>query len=74
MIKDAEDNSSLEQSEDSAHRLRIPRSIKDEDLGLGDAIARSAFYLGVKPCGAVSAVPLRSIAGWFSPADFRGRG
>jgi len=34
-----------------AHRVRLPGFISDEDIGLGDVIARATKYFGVSPCG-----------------------
>lgn len=40
MTKKSEGNDSLEQSEHPPHRVRLPRFITDEEIGLGDAIKR----------------------------------
>jgi hypothetical protein len=32
-------------------RVRLPGFIKDEEIGLGDVIARAAYAVGLKPCG-----------------------
>ena len=32
-------------------RVRLPGFIKDEEVGLGDAIKRVTYAFGVKPCG-----------------------
>jgi len=32
-------------------RVRLPGFIKDEEIGLGDAIKRVTFGFGLKPCG-----------------------
>jgi hypothetical protein len=34
------------------HRVNLPGFIKDEELGLGDAIKRVTYALGIKPCAA----------------------
>jgi hypothetical protein len=34
-----------------AYRLRVPGFLIDEDLGLGDAIGRITYAVGIKPCG-----------------------
>ena len=31
-------------------RVRLPRFITDEDIGLGDAVKRTTSYLGIKTC------------------------
>ena len=33
------------------HRVRLPGFIKDEEIGLGDAVKRVTYAFGVKPCG-----------------------
>ena len=32
------------------HRVRLPGFVGDEDIGLGDAIKRTTYALGMKPC------------------------
>jgi hypothetical protein len=32
------------------HRVRLPGFIKDEEIGLGDAIKRVTYAMGIKPC------------------------
>ena len=32
-------------------RIHLPGFIRDEEIGLGDAMKRATRYLGVKPCG-----------------------
>ena len=33
------------------HRVRLPGFIKEEEIGLGDAIKRVTYAMGIKPCG-----------------------
>ena len=33
------------------HRVRLPGFIVDEEVGLGDAIKRATYAIGIKPCG-----------------------
>jgi hypothetical protein len=33
------------------YRLRLPGFIRDEEIGLGDAVKRATYALGVRPCG-----------------------
>jgi len=33
------------------HRVRLPGFIPDEEIGLGDAIKRVTYAVGIKPCG-----------------------
>ena len=38
--------------ESPAHRVRLPGFLLNEDeLGLGDAIKRVTYAMGIKPCG-----------------------
>jgi hypothetical protein len=32
-------------------RVRLPRFVNDEEIGLGDLITKSTSALGIKPCG-----------------------
>jgi hypothetical protein len=38
-------------SEPQPYRVRLPGFITEEDIGLGDAIKRVTYALGIKPCG-----------------------
>lgn len=31
--------------------VRLPGFVTDEEIGLGDAIKRASYMLGIKPCG-----------------------
>ena len=33
------------------HRVRLPGFIADDEIGLGDAIKRVTYAVGIKPCG-----------------------
>lgn len=33
------------------HRIRLPRFLIDEEIGLGDAIKRVTYAMGIKLCG-----------------------
>jgi hypothetical protein len=33
------------------HRVRLPGFLIDEEVGLGDAIKRVTYAMGIKPCG-----------------------
>jgi hypothetical protein len=35
-----------------ARTVRLPRFVSDEAVGLGDAIKRFTYAVGIKPCGA----------------------
>jgi hypothetical protein len=34
------------------HRVRLPGFIVEDEIGLGDAIKRATYAMGIKPCGA----------------------
>jgi hypothetical protein len=36
--------------EHQPHRIRLPGFIKEEEIGLGDAIKRVTYAMGIKPC------------------------
>jgi hypothetical protein len=38
-------------AEKPRYRVRLPRMIVQEPVGLGDAVKRSTTLLGVRPCG-----------------------
>jgi hypothetical protein len=48
MKKDETDSA---QGSDPPHRIRLPGFVTDEDIGLGDAIKRVTYALGIRPCG-----------------------
>jgi hypothetical protein len=37
-------------TESRPHRIRLPGFIKEEEIGLGDAIKRITYAMGIKPC------------------------
>jgi hypothetical protein len=34
-----------------SHRVRLPGFVADQEIGLGDAIKRITYAMGIKPCG-----------------------
>jgi hypothetical protein len=32
------------------HRVRLPGFVRDEDIGLGDAVKRMTYAMGIRPC------------------------
>ena len=40
-----------EESQGRTHRVRLPGFLVDEEAGLGDAIKRVTYAMGIKPCG-----------------------
>ncbi len=45
-IRDREKEHQLE-----PHRVRLPGFLIEEEIGLGDAIKRVTYLMGIKPCG-----------------------
>lgn len=39
------------QPERQPHRVRLPGFLIEEEIGLGDAIKRVTYAMGIKPCG-----------------------
>jgi hypothetical protein len=39
-----------QREEAQSHRVRLPRFLLDEEIGLGDAIKRVTYAVGIKPC------------------------
>jgi hypothetical protein len=48
-MKEDEDNSQST-AKDEPCRVRLPGFISDEQVGLGDAIKRMTYAVGIKPC------------------------
>jgi hypothetical protein len=40
-----------EKGERQPYRVRFPRFITDEEMGLGDVIKRATSSVGIRPCG-----------------------
>jgi hypothetical protein len=40
----------LEARERAPHRVRLPGFISDKEVGLGDAIKRATYAMGIKAC------------------------
>ena len=51
MKKDERSGGAVANKERRPHHVRLPGFIADEDLGLGDAIKRVTYAVGIKPCG-----------------------
>ncbi|MGH7029030.1 MAG: hypothetical protein ACREE9_03865 [Stellaceae bacterium] len=51
MTKQIEDKNPSRTGERQPHRLRLPGFITDEEVGLGDAVKRMTYAVGIKPCG-----------------------
>ena len=33
------------------YRVRLPGFVRDEEIGLGDAVKRVTYAMGIQPCG-----------------------
>jgi hypothetical protein len=40
----------MDKRERQPHRVRLPGFIVEEEIGLGDAIKRVTYKMGIKPC------------------------
>jgi hypothetical protein len=49
------DKEKREDTEPRPYRVRLPGFVRDEDIGLGDAVKRMTYVLGVRPCGGCEA-------------------
>jgi hypothetical protein len=38
-------------AEPEPHRVRLPGFIRDQEIGLGDAVKRVTYAVGIRPCG-----------------------
>jgi hypothetical protein len=38
-------------SDTQPYRVRLPGFVRDEDVGLGDAIKHVTYAIGIRPCG-----------------------
>ena len=45
------------------HRVRLPGFLIEEEIGLGDAIKRVTYSMGIKPCGGCEKRAGRSTGG-----------
>jgi hypothetical protein len=46
-----ENANSRDVAKDGLFRLRLPGFIRDEEVGLGDAVKRITYAAGIRPCG-----------------------
>ena len=49
-MQDEKDNAQ-DSTKDEPYRVRLPGFISDEQVGLGDAVKRATYAVGIKPCG-----------------------
>ena len=38
-------------TQETAYRVRLPGFVSDEEIGLGDAVKRVTYAMGIRPCG-----------------------
>ena len=55
------------------HRVRLPGFLIEEDVGLGDAIKKVTYSMGIAPCGGWNVALGRSIDGCVLRGEVRGR-
>jgi hypothetical protein len=46
-----EKDSAQGSGKDNPFRVRLPGFIKDEEIGLGEAVKRATYAMGIQPCG-----------------------
>jgi hypothetical protein len=51
MKKEKTKTEPLDSRKPSPHRVRLPGFISEEEVGLGDAIKRATYAIGIKTCG-----------------------
>jgi hypothetical protein len=51
VMKNTKRAASAETTEHQPHRVRLPGFLIEEEIGLGDAIKRVTYAMGIKPCG-----------------------
>ena len=51
MSEDTDKRPNQDAAKASPYRLRLPGFVRDEDIGLGDAVKRATYAMGVRPCG-----------------------
>jgi hypothetical protein len=47
----AEDPIATDETNARPYRVKLPGFISDEELGLGDAVKRITYTMGIRPCG-----------------------
>ena len=51
MKKEEKRDATEQQPERKPHRVRLPGFLVEEEIGLGDAIKRMTYAMGIRPCG-----------------------
>jgi hypothetical protein len=50
-----EENKKAEAAKAQPYRVRLPGFVHDREIGLGDAVKRMTYAMGVRPCGGCEA-------------------
>jgi hypothetical protein len=50
-MTDENERDAVQAADRRQFRIRLPRFVTDEDVGLGDAVKRVSYALGITPCG-----------------------
>jgi hypothetical protein len=53
MLNDKDKNQDAAKTE--PYRMRLPGFVRDEEIGLGDAVKRATYAMGIRPCGGCEA-------------------
>jgi hypothetical protein len=51
MSKDKDKQPDQVSGKANPYRLRLPGFVRDGEIGLGDAVKRATYAMGVRPCG-----------------------
>lgn len=51
MSEDTDRRRNQDTAKASPYRLRLPGFVRDEDIGLGDAVKKATYAMGFRPCG-----------------------
>ena len=53
MLKDKDKNQGAAKTE--PYRMRLPGFVRDEEIGLGEAVKRATYAMGIRACGGCEA-------------------
>jgi hypothetical protein len=56
-MPDNKHNDKDQGAEAGPFKVRLPGFVRDEEIGLGDAVKRASYALGVRPCGGCESAP-----------------
>jgi hypothetical protein len=46
----SEDKDKNREANPGSYRVRLPGFVRDEEIGLGDAVKRMTYAMGIRPC------------------------